>query len=204
MLVLHRRYAYGRRRNSKDEITLRGIPQSVVRTPQLGPNRDSPGRAREPTRKFQIELAKLEGRAFNEMRSSLWCPNLRSFFYDHSFRSCILYFPRIFSFFPPHHELTINAISTFSSRSETFIYVTRVSYNNYELPRFVLYFEFIVICKLILPSKGSWSDREVYISRFVELNLIWNLFCKCMQTGVCLIKALSRKEIREKNCCSMR
>lgn len=96
--------------------------------------------------------------------------------YAHSFTTIpsarVFFISLEFSLFSPHHELTINAISTFSSRSETFIYVTRVSYNNYELPRFVLYFEFIVICKLILPSKGSWSDREVYISRFVELNLI--------------------------------
>lgn len=66
------RYAYrDRGRNSKDKITLEGIPELVVRTRRLGPNRDSPGRARELTRKFQIELAKLEGRPFNEMRSSL-------------------------------------------------------------------------------------------------------------------------------------
>lgn len=38
-------------RNSKDEITLRGIPESVIRTRQLGPNRDSPGHARELSKK---------------------------------------------------------------------------------------------------------------------------------------------------------
>lgn len=91
---------HGRRRNSKDEITLRGIRESVVRTRQLGPNRDSPGRARELTRKFQIELAKLEGRAFNEMRSSTAMPKpcLRSrlFFF---FLAAILLHPFISS---PH------------------------------------------------------------------------------------------------------
>jgi len=38
-------------RNSEDEITLRGIPESVIRTRQLGPNRDSPGHARELSKK---------------------------------------------------------------------------------------------------------------------------------------------------------
>lgn len=38
-------------RNSEDEITLRGIPESVIRTRQLGPNRDSPRHARELSKK---------------------------------------------------------------------------------------------------------------------------------------------------------
>lgn len=122
---------YGRRRNSKDEITLRGIRESVVRTRQLGPNRDSPGRARELTRKFQIELAKLEGRPFNEMRSSTAMPKpyLRSpfslFFYPtillHLFISFISldisYFSHFFFSFPSFSELTL---SIFSSRLEIF------------------------------------------------------------------------------------
>lgn len=81
------RYAYEGNRNSKDEITLRGIPESVIRTRQLGPNRDSPGRARELTRKFQIDLAKLEGRPFNEIRSSLRF-DVWSSFYGHFFDAC--------------------------------------------------------------------------------------------------------------------
>lgn len=123
---------YGRRRNSKDEITLRGIRESVVRTRQLGPNRDSPGRARELTRKFQIELAKLEGRPFNEMRSSTAMPKpyLRSPFFFLFFLPShppapfyFLYFSRhfvfliFFFFFSPSSELTL---SIFSSRLEIF------------------------------------------------------------------------------------
>lgn len=99
---------YGRRRNSKDEITLRGIRESVVRTRQLGPNRDSPGRARELTRKFQIELAKLEGRPFNEMRSSTAMPKpyLRSPFSSFFFTqpsSCTFLFPLFLSTFRISH-----------------------------------------------------------------------------------------------------